>query len=159
MQEFFLKVGELAARTGLGVQTLHFYERLGLLPKADRSTSNYRLYQPDALRRVQFIKKAQALGFTLEEIKAILGLREQGRAPCRCVADVGKKHLRELDARIASLQELQRALAAAVPKWEQQTSRQRRCAGEVCDLVERLPVKLLNPPNQKKNLKSSWTLY
>ena len=151
MQESFLKIGELAARAVVGVQTLHFYERLGLLPKADRSASNYRLYQPDALRRVQFIKKAQALGFTLEEIKVILGLREQGRAPCRCVADVGKKHLRELDARIAALQALQRALAAAVPKWEQQTSRQRRCAGEFCDLIERLPVKLRPPPPVQKN--------
>src|SRR5260370_9319425 len=115
MQESFLKVGELAARTGLGVQTLHFYERLGLLPKAGRSASNYRLYQPDALRRVQFIKKAQALGFTLEEIKDILGLPEQGRAPCRSVADVGKQHLRQLAARSAPLQEFQRALTAAVP--------------------------------------------
>jgi DNA-binding transcriptional MerR regulator len=154
MQESLLKVGELAARTGLGVQTLHFYERLGLLPKAGRSASNYRLYQPDALRRVQFIKKAQALGFTLEEIKEILGLREQGRAPCRCVADVGKKHLRELEARIAALQELQRALAAVVPKWEKQTSRQRRCAGEFCDLIERLPVRLHRSAGPKKEFKN-----
>jgi DNA-binding transcriptional MerR regulator len=78
--------------------------------------------------RVQFIKQAQALGFTLEEIKEVLGLREQGRAPCRCVADVGKKHLRELDARIAALQEFRQALAAVVPKWEKETSRQRKCA-------------------------------
>src|SRR6266478_4995961 len=130
MQESFLKIGELAARAVVGVQTLHFYERLGLLPKADRSASNYRLYQPDALRRVQFIKKAQALGFTLEEIKAILGLREQGRAPCRCVADVGKKHLREIDARIAALQAFRESLAVVVPKWAKERSRQRKCAGE-----------------------------
>ena len=75
----FLKVGELAERAGVGVQTLHYYERLRLLPKPDRSAANYRLYPADALRRVQFIKKAQVLGFTLEEIKDILGLREQGR--------------------------------------------------------------------------------
>jgi DNA-binding transcriptional MerR regulator len=112
----------------VGVQTLHYYERLGLLPKPDRSATNYRLYPADSLRRVQFIKQAQALGFTLEEIKEVLGLREQGRAPCRCVADVGKKHLRELDARIAALQEFRQALAAVVPKWEKETSRQRKCA-------------------------------
>lgn len=134
-----LEVGELAERAGVGVQTLHYYERLGLLPKPDRSASNYRLYLPDALRRVQFIKKAQSLGFTLEEIKEILALRGQGRAPCRCVADVGKKHLQELDARIAALQEFRRSLAAVVPKWEKETSRQRKCAGEFCDLIERLP--------------------
>lgn len=144
----FLKVGEVAEHAGVGVQTLHYYERLGLLPKPARSTSNYRLYSPDALRRVQFIQKAQALGFTLKEIKEILGLREQGRAPCRCVADVGKKHLQELDARIAVLQEFRRALSAIVPKWEKETSHQRKCAGEFCDLIERLRVKL--PPGRAR---------
>lgn len=146
--ESSFKVGELAERAGVGVQTLHYYERLGLLPRPDRSASNYRLYPADALRRVQFIKKAQSLGFTLEEIKEILRLREQGRAPCRCVADVGKKHLQELDARIAALQEFRRELAAVVPKWEKETSRQRKCAGEFCDLIERLPEAL--PPREKK---------
>jgi DNA-binding transcriptional MerR regulator len=143
-----LKVGELAERAGVGVQTLHYYERLGLLPKPDRSGSNYRLYRADALRRVQFVKKSQALGFTLEEIKAILGLRERGCAPCRCVADVGKKHLQELDARIATLQEFRRSLAAVVPKWEKETSRQRKCAGEFCDLIERLPEAPASPAKE-----------
>lgn len=136
--ELPLKVGELAARAGVGVQTLHYYERLGLLPKPDRTASNYRLYPPSALRRVQFIKQAQALGFTLEEIGEILGLRERGRAPCRRVADVARQHLRELDARIAALREFRKSLAAVVPKWEQETARQRACAGEFCDLIEQL---------------------
>lgn len=152
MAASLLKVGELAARAGVGVQTLHYYERLELLPKTRRSAANHRLYPPEALRRVQFIKKAQSLGFTLEEIKEILGLREQGRAPCRCVADVGKRHLQELDARIAALQEFRRALAAVVPKWEKETSRQRKCAGEFCDLIERLPE--APQPSQKKLKKS-----
>lgn len=145
-----MKVGDLAERAGVGVQTLHYYERLGLLPKPDRTAANYRLFPASALRRVQFIKKAQALGFTLEEIKEILGLREQGRAPCRCVADVGKKHLQELDTRIAALQEFRRELAAVVPKWEKETSGQRKCAGEFCDLIERLPEIAGSPPKKLK---------
>lgn len=156
MSALFLKVGELAERAGVGVQTLHYYERLGLLPNPNRSASNYRLYPTDALRRVQFIKKAQSLGFTLEEIKEILGLREQGRAPCRCVADVGKKHLQELDARIAALREFRRELASVVPKWEKATSRQRKCAGEFCDLIERLPEAV--HPCKKKVIKALDTL-
>ncbi|MBI1178337.1 MerR family DNA-binding protein [bacterium] len=139
METALLRIGALARRAGVGVQTLHYYERLGLLPKPARSEANYRLYAPEALRRVQFIKKAQALGFTLEEIKEILGLRARGGAACRCVADVGRKHLRELDERIVALQEFRSSLAAIVPKWEKETSRQRRCAGEFCDLIERLP--------------------
>ena len=114
--ESLLKVGELAARAGVGVQTLHYYERLGLLPQPNRSGANYRLYPPAALRQVQFIKKAQALGFTLEEIKEILGLRERGRAPCRCVADMAQKHLRKLNAQIATLQKFQKSLATVVPR-------------------------------------------
>lgn len=150
MAASLMKVGDLAERAGVGVQTLHYYERLGLLPKPDRTAANYRLFPASALRRVQFIKKAQALGFTLEEIKEILGLREQGRAPCRCVADVGKKHLQELDARIAALQEFRRELAAVVPKWEKETSGQRKCAGEFCDLIERLPEIAGSPPEKLK---------
>ena len=156
--ESLLKAGELAARAGVGVQTLHYYERLGLLPKPNRSGANYRLYPPASLRQVQFIKKAQALGFTLEEIKEILGLRGQGRAPCRCVADVGKKHLHELDARIAALQEFRRVLAAVVPKWEKETSRQRKCAGEFCDLIERLPENRPAQPLPKETQKKPLTL-
>lgn len=84
----------------------------------------------------------------MEEIKEILGLRGQGHAPCRRVADVGKKHLQELDARIAALQEFRCSLAAVVPKWEKKTFRQRKCAGEFCDLIERLPEAV--HPREKK---------
>lgn len=148
-----LKVGELAARAGVGVQTLHYYERRGLLPKPDRTASNYRLYPPSALRRVQFIKQAQALGFTLEEIGEILGLRERGRAPCRRVADVARQHLRELDARIAALREFRKSLAAVVPNWDQETVRQRACAGEFCDLIEQLTVSEPAPAAGAKKIK------
>jgi hypothetical protein len=63
---------------------------------------------------------------------------------------VGKKHLQELDARIATLQEFRRSLAAVVPKWEKETSRQRKCAGEFCDLIERLPEAPASPQKKVK---------
>jgi DNA-binding transcriptional MerR regulator len=153
--ESLLKVGELAARAGVGVQTLHYYERLGLLPPPNRSGANYRLYPPAALRRVHFIKQAQALGFTLEEIKEILGLRERGRAPCRCVADVARKHLRDLDARSAVLRAFRKSLAAVVPRWEKETSGERRCAGEFCDLIEQLTVREPAPAVGERKFKES----
>ena len=134
-----LKAGELAARAGVGVQTLHYYERLGLLPKPARSPANYRLYPPEALRRVQFIKKAQAVGFTLEEIKQILAFQKPGAIRCRGVAELGEKRLRELDARLEMLQAFRRLLAAALPKWKKVTASRRFCAGEFCDLIEGLP--------------------
>src|SRR5437879_10694368 len=134
-----LKVGQVAAEVGVGVQTLHYYERFGLLPKPERSAANYRLYSPEAIRRVQFIKKAQALGLTLEETKQILDLKDHGREPCRKVAELGEKHLQEIDARLTQLRTYRRALAQAVSAWPKKNLSERHCAGEFCDLIERLP--------------------
>jgi MerR family copper efflux transcriptional regulator len=134
-----LRVGAVAKAAGVGVQTLHYYERLGLLQKPKRSAANYRLYTPEAVRRVRFIKKAQALGLTLEETKQILDLKDHGREPCRKVAELGKKHLREIDARLTQLRTYRRALAQAVSGWPTKSLSERHCAGEFCDLIERLP--------------------
>jgi MerR family transcriptional regulator, copper efflux regulator len=134
-----LRVGAVAKAAGVGVQTLHYYERLGLLPKPSRSDANYRLYSPEAIRRVRFIKKAQALGITLEETRQILDLKDHGREPCLRVAELGEKHLQEIDARLAQLRAYRRALAQAVGSWPKKNLSARKCAGEFCDLIERLP--------------------
>lgn len=134
-----MKVGEVAERAGVGVQTLHYYERLGLLPEPKRSAANYRLYSPEALRRVRFIKKAQAVGLTLDEIKQILDLKDRGRAPCRKVAQVGERRLREIDDELTKLRAFRRALATALPQWKAETATERACAAEFCDLIENLP--------------------
>ena len=115
--EALLRVGAVAKAAGVGAQTFHYYERLGLLPKPMRSAANYRLYAPEAVRRVRFIKKAQALGLTLEETKQILDLKDHGREPCRKVAELGKKHLQEIDTRLTQLRAYRRALAQAVSAW------------------------------------------
>src|SRR5881397_4212385 len=109
-----LRVGAVAKAAGVGVQTLHYYERLGLLPKPERSAANYRLYSPEAIRRVQFIKKAQSVGLTLEETKQILDLKDHGRAPCHRVVELGQKHLQEIEARLTQLQAFHRLLARSV---------------------------------------------
>src|SRR3972149_1456098 len=80
-----LFIGQLAQLVGVGVDTVRFYERAGLLQRPERTAAGYRLYAPEALARLRFIRKAQALGFTLDEIKRILSLRGQGAATCRCV--------------------------------------------------------------------------
>ena len=129
----------MARAAGVGVQTLHYYERLGLLPKPERSAANYRLYSPEAIRRVRFIKKAQAIGLTLDETKQILDLKEHGRAPCRKVAELGEKHFAEINARLAQLRAYRRALAQALANWREENTTTRKCAGEFCDLIERLP--------------------
>ena len=139
ISEDTLKIGAVAKAAGVGVQTLHYYERLGLLPKAKRSVANYRLYSPDAIRRVQFIKKAQAIGITLEETKRILDLKDHGHEPCRQVAELGEKHLQEVDARLTQLRAYRQALAQSVNAWRKENLSERHCAGEFCDLIEQLP--------------------
>ncbi len=134
-----MKVGELARSVGINVQTLHYYERIGLLPRPQRSATNYRIYSDDALRRVRFIKKAQALGFTLAEIKRIVELKARGRAPCRQVVQIGEEHLREVDARLAQLRSYRKALAQSLHEWREKNAARRNCAGEFCDLIEHLP--------------------
>jgi DNA-binding transcriptional MerR regulator len=131
--ELELRVGSIAKKAGVGVQTLHYYERVGLLPKPTRSEANYRLYPPGALRRVQFIKKAQAVGFTLAEIKQILDLKSHGQAPCRKVTELGERHLRDIDARLAKLRRYRRAVAESLNSWRAKTAHRRNCAGEFCD--------------------------
>ena len=134
-----LKVGAVAKAAGVGVQTLHYYERLGLLPKPQRSTANYRLYSTDAVRRVRFIRKAQTIGFSLAEIKDILALKRYGRAPCHKVAELGEKHLRDIDTRLAQLRRYRHAVARSLASWRGKTGHRRNCAGEFCDLIEQLP--------------------
>jgi MerR family transcriptional regulator, copper efflux regulator len=134
-----LRIGEIAKKAGVGVQTLHYYERIGLLPKAARSTSNYRIYSSEALRRVRFIKKAQTIGFSLAEIKEILELKRHGRAPCRKIAELGEKHLREIDSRLAQLRRYRHAVGRSLASWREKTAHRRNCAGEFCDLIEQLP--------------------
>jgi DNA-binding transcriptional MerR regulator len=134
-----LKVGEVAKTAGVGVQTLHYYERLGLLRKPQRSAANYRLYPPGAIRRVQFIKKAQAIGLTLEETKQILDLKDHGHLPCGKVAELGEKHLQDIDTRLVQLRKYRHVLVAALRDWQKENTTERKCAGEFCDLIERLP--------------------
>src|SRR5437763_13476402 len=130
-----LKVGAMAKAAGVDVQTLHYYERMGLLPKPERSAANYRLYSPEAIRRVRFIKKAQAVGLTLEETKEILELKDHGRAPCHRVVELGQKHLQEIEARLGHLRAFHRLLARSVSEWGKDDRPGRVCAGEFCDLI------------------------
>ena len=81
-------IGRAAKEAGVSVQAVPYYERLGLLPTAHRTPTGYRIYGPEAVDRLRFIKQAQALGFSLDEIREILRLRYEGRSPCECVRNL-----------------------------------------------------------------------
>src|SRR5215210_7214107 len=82
-----LRIGEVAEAAGLGVETLRFYERRGLLGRPRRTESNYRVYDEVVLERLAFIRRAQSIGFSLDEIQTIIAESEGGQLPCRPVRE------------------------------------------------------------------------
>ena len=87
-----LRIGEVAARAGLNPRTLRFYEATGLLPSPSRGENGYRLYPPETVDLLGFIKSAQGLGLTLGEIKEIIAIRRAGRPPCKKGLGVAEVH-------------------------------------------------------------------
>lgn len=132
-----LLAGAVAETLGVGIQTLHFYERQGLIPAPPRSESGYRLYEPETVERVRFIRKAQAIGFSLEEIKEILGFASQGASPCGTVEAALAAKVRDVDARLAQLRSFRDELARLVASAGELSA-----AGSdarVCSIVESAP--------------------
>lgn len=109
-----MKIGELAHAVGVHIQTLRYYERLNLLRPSMRKPSGYRLYDGDALKRLRFIKNAQALGFTLHEVTELLNLRVSSIARCGDVRRRAQAKLRQVDDKIRALQALARPLRALI---------------------------------------------
>lgn len=116
MQGF--KIGEVARYAAVNLQTIHFYERKGLLPRPPRTASNYRVYSGDAVQRVRFIKRAQELGFALRDIKELLSLRATPGTRCADVRQQAQAKLRNIDAKIATLQRMRRALTRLIGECE-----------------------------------------
>jgi DNA-binding transcriptional MerR regulator len=106
-----MQIGELARATGVAAKTIRFYEEIGLLPPAARSANGYRHYAAPDVQRLRFIRGARALDFTLEELKAVLALRETGEAPCGTVLALLDEKLVSLEAQLRHLQEMKRELA------------------------------------------------
>ena len=99
----YLKIGELAKQTGLSVGTLRYYSDLGVLHPVQRGNNGYRYYSLDASQQVEFIKKAQTLGFTLEEIKQILDVRDRGEKPCSLVQSLLNQKIEQLEIQIKQM--------------------------------------------------------
>jgi MerR family transcriptional regulator, copper efflux regulator len=105
-----LTIGRVASDAGVGVETVRFYERQGLIPEPARRASGYRQYGEDTVARLRFIRRAKELGFTLKEIKSLLSLRLD---PASTTADVkrqAEEKIADIEAKIRSLQRMKRAL-------------------------------------------------
>lgn len=109
-----LTIGRLARRVGVGAETLRHYERLGLIRPLRRTASNYRLYDEEAERRLHFIRRAQALGFSLEDIRELLSLHERADATAEEVKRLTEDRLAQVEAKIGDLERIRDGLAALV---------------------------------------------
>ncbi|MFO0667445.1 MAG: MerR family transcriptional regulator [Polyangiaceae bacterium] len=139
MERTKLTVGVLAERSGVGIETLRFYEREGLLPTPARSRAGYRLYSEDTVERVRFIRRAKELGFTLEEIVELLALKVTHGKSCHSVRDRALAKLSDMDRKLKDLRQMRRALNAVV----------QRCSGEEgiddCTILDALSTGPLRP--------------
>jgi DNA-binding transcriptional MerR regulator len=131
------RIGQLAQAAGVTADTLRYYERIGLLPKAQRTASGYRTYGPAAFERLRFIKEAQALGLSLRQIRELVRFSEDGGGlrRCRRVHDLLTEKLAELDARLEQLARLREKLRQYHQQCEQMLGARQN--GE-CPVVEQL---------------------
>lgn len=131
-----LKIGDVAKISGVGIEALRFYEKSGLLGRPGRTESGYRLFNSSVLSRLDFIRRSQLLGFTLEEIKKIIDDKEAGRSPCREVREIVRQRLLEIDDHIKELRRHRRELGEALSTWEETGE----LDGHVCGLIEKTEI-------------------
>jgi len=129
-----LLAGDVAKRLGIGVQTLHYYEREKLIPAPQRSGSGYRIYTPEIVERVAFIRKAQALGLPLGEVREVLLLVDEGACPCGHVQRALTEKLRDVDERLREMRSYRAELAALVERAPK--LRERAEPAQMCPIVE-----------------------
>jgi Cu(I)-responsive transcriptional regulator len=112
--ETTFNIGVLAKTTGTKVETIRWYERVGLLSAPDRTSGNYRAYGAAHLGRLSFIRRARDLGFSLDQIRTLLDIAEQQDRSCETVDAIAREHLEEVDRKIADLQALRRELNSLI---------------------------------------------
>ena len=111
-------IGVLSRRTGCKVETIRYYERIGLLPAPSRSAGGHRLYGEDHLKRLTFIRRGRELGFSLDDIRGLLGLVDGGAYTCAEVKAVTLEHLGEVRRKLADLRRLERVLKGMAAECE-----------------------------------------
>ena len=118
-----LRSGELARLAGVSTDTLRHYERKGVLARPRRSPNGYRQYPPGALARVLLVRRALAVGFTLDELARVLSARDRGAVPCKEVRELAAAKLAEVEDRLAQLIGLRDELRATLKEWDGRLSK------------------------------------
>lgn len=120
MGNSFLQIGEIASRCGVSVDTVRYYEKLKLLPVASRTKSGYRIFSTKAIEQIRFIKQAQELGFSLDEIKGLL--TSGGAEECEQVRDLLQRKLSEMDEQIKKMKAFRKILAKHLDECDSELS-------------------------------------
>lgn len=133
-----LKIGEVAKQTGVAVGTLRYYEGLGLL-HATRGENGYRYYPAEAVQQVQFIKKAQALGFSLEDVEEVLNVHQDGNLPCNLVQELLQSKITKLEVQIQEMVAFKARLEQYRDSWADSQASAHPHPGDICPLIETVP--------------------
>lgn len=126
-----IRRGDLARATGCNLETIRYYEKIGILPDPPRSVKGYRSYDDAHVRRLKFVMRSRDLGFTLEEVRGLLGLVDEQSRTCAEVQVIAEDHLTDVQAKIADLQRIERVLSDTVA----------RCTGDAapeCAVIDAL---------------------
>ena len=111
-----LTIGALSKRTGVNIETIRFYERVGILPKAPRTAGGHRIYNRDHLMRLGFVRRSRELGFSLDEVRGLLQLVDGGSYTCAEIKAITLDHLADIRRKIADLGRLEQTLAEVAGK-------------------------------------------
>jgi Cu(I)-responsive transcriptional regulator len=115
MADKTLSIGDLGRATGTKIETIRYYERIGLLPPPPRTgPGNYRSYTPEHLGRLRFVRRSRNLGFTLDQIRALLDLSDQRERECEAVDAIAREHVADVERKIADLTALRRELNSLI---------------------------------------------
>ena len=133
-----LSSGELAELTGVSRDSLRHYERKGVLPRPLRGQNGYRRYPPEALQRVQLVRRALSVGFTLDELAKVLKVRDAGGAPCEEIRRLAAQKLLNVQEQLRELTKLRADLQETLRDWDSRLSRQAK--GTRASLLESLSI-------------------
>jgi len=130
-------IGKLSQLTGVNIETIRYYEKIKVLPAPSRTESGRRVYGPTERRILAFVRRSRELGFSLDEVRALLRLRRPESASCREVRDIAAHHLDDIRAKISDLRKLERLLAKTVAQCTGTTS-------PVCPILDILDIQRSN---------------
>lgn len=130
-----IHIGKVARAADLTPQAIRYYERLGLIEKAQRTSSGYRIYSPATFERVHFIKRAQRFGLSLQEIREVLRLKFSGQSPCNCVREILQRRLVQIKNQMAEMEKMRQEIEGCL-RGSRRFSRLPHEASLICPLIQ-----------------------